>query len=1461
MKYLGYSAFNSPYDANYSIPSTANPRNLREFEVNGTFGAYENTALRAFRAITQLDKTTASSNLPTNSGRRDYLWGIEDVPATNGAENLAWLNAYNAPHWMNIYASFGIPTNRMGSTEGNFKDGTSASFEIYATSWERDLLRAWDLQKNTLAAAGMSTSTLELNGLSDPGYKAVRSNGTPQHNERNHSIGMGIDLGVNRWIDRRNQRTQDATGTGNNPTLDLGLIFGRYWNFENARYWAGLLPDSMSGSNNNLPKNNQQQALRDFLSLYAVTQNDTIANNGSWEELRAKIRNGDAVLPALFGDGTQSGGLIAHVLIGDSKKNPYDNIHRVLTELNISNGTSSDHQNHFHITLQAPELVKIEPNRNLLVEDVVAAQTQALPAEALRVAAQALLEEVQPEFEFEKGEIIMFAIDMPDVPPQYWPVVVVQASQVPDGDAKTARTIGVCHLIDSSPDAVTSAVNVFDPLGSVEYYLKQVEHRNVGIEGKVTLLQGPKHGTLDMGATSGGYVPNPGYLGRDSASFLVEIGGYKVKVVYSFKILDYVPQGSEGYDPYEDKKYCPKGEHWKISFNLTDPDSGAYPSDFLSQLASPIAGLSDVRVDITELARGSVGQSTSGRITLDNDAAGHGWFIDTTPNSNEEFLPTSNPNVWVARLGSAAEGKMDMLSVLMHEYGHVLGLDHSSDANDVMAALLQPGVRKLWSESDLAKLNEAIASNSPEQDPVPIDRNSDGLPVGGQTRIVVQAGRGRVRTGSGLGGDGNTSDQDAANTQALRVVNATLQNGDFETSQTWDTHGAISLDNGEVVLTEADIAMSGLTQAFVMQEGVKGIRFTIKGIEFGSNGDAPSDAFEVAVLDPLTGLPVAGVTTQSRTDALFNLQANGVLAQSNSVTSKGMPGTINGMLTTDQPITVTIDLSSVQAGKAIQLYFDLLGFGPKNSRVVIDDVKLLTTLVDNVAPVALVDAITVAEDSSVVIDVLANDHDADGNALTAVVTQGPVHGALTKNADGTFTYTPDANFNGTDSFSYRANDGALDSEPAWVTINVTPVNDAPIVANRAATLDEDASIAFDLLADVVDIDGDTLSIVPVGTPAHGRVERNAEGRYIYTPLADYAGSDSFTFDVSDGAVTVRAQMFLTVNPVNDAPVANDFAVSLAEDSTLRIDPLVHASDVDSITLTTVIVSGPAHGSVITNGDGTFTYTPTANYNGTDRFTYKISDGMLESAFATVDLIVSAVNDAPEATADIITLAEDGVARIDVSANDRDIDGDALIANIVSGPTHGTLVHNNDGTLGYMPDHNFFGSDSFTYRANDGQADSGFATVAITVTAVNDAAEAKNDSVTMAEDSAVRVDVLANDSDVEGDALIANIVTGPAHGTLVRNTDGTFTYTANRDYFGADSFTYKANDGQIDSNLATVSITVTQVNDKPEATNLVLSSPEDTGLRVDLLATARDVDSTTLTVLRSLISASDVQRYC
>src|SRR5437867_1473431 len=347
------------------------------------------------------------------------------------------------------------------------------------------------------------------------------------------------------------------------------------------------------------------------------------------------------------------------------------------------------------------------------------------------------------------------------------------------------------------------------------------------------------------------------------------------------------------------------------------------------------------------------------------------------------------------------------------------------------------------------------------------------------------------------------------------------------------------------------------------------------------------------------------------------------------------------------------------------------------------------------------------------------------------------------------------------------------------------------------------------------------------------------------PALNYNGVDSFTYKASDGqAQSGVATVTITVTPVNDAPVAaNDDSYTTPEDTQLTViapGVLANDSDVDADTLSAVLVSDPSHGTLTLNADGSLVYVPALNFNGIDSFTYKASDGQAQSGVATVTITVTPVNDAPVAADDdTYTTPED--TQLTVSAprsEERRVgkEGGALRAALVSKTNHSTLKLNRSGSLFYTPALNFNGIDSFTYKASDVQAQSGVATVTITVTPVNDApVAADDDSYTTAEDTQLTVSapgVLANDSDVDGDALSAVLVSNPTHGTLTLNSDGSFTYMPALNFNGTDSFTYKASDGQAQSGVATVTIMVTPVNDAPVAANDdSYTTPEDTQLTV------------------------------
>jgi hypothetical protein len=273
---------------------------------------------------------------------------------------------------------------------------------------------------------------------------------------------------------------------------------------------------------------------------------------------------------------------------------------------------------------------------------------------------------------------------------------------------------------------------------------------------------------------------------------------------------------------------------------------------------------------------------------------------------------------------------------------------------------------------------------------------------------------------------------------------------------------------------------------------------------------------------------------------------------------------------------------------------------------------------------------------------------------------------------------------------------------------------------------------------------------------------------------------------------------------NHPPVANAQSVTTNEDTSAAIT--LTGSDVDGDALMFSYVQ-PAHG-MLSGAGPILTYTPASNYNGPDSFTFSVGDGTATSAVALVSITVTAVNDAPVATTGLsVVTAEDTAKPITLSATD--VDSASLNFTVMAGPSHGTLT-GVAPNLTYTPTANYYGSDSFTFAVSDGSLDSNVATVTITVNSVNDPPVAANESYSVLQDSVLTVaapGLLANDTDVDSGSLTAVLVSAPTSGTLSLNANGSFTYTPNPGFSGPDSFTYKANDGSLDSNVATASVTV------------------------------------------------------
>jgi VCBS repeat-containing protein len=480
--------------------------------------------------------------------------------------------------------------------------------------------------------------------------------------------------------------------------------------------------------------------------------------------------------------------------------------------------------------------------------------------------------------------------------------------------------------------------------------------------------------------------------------------------------------------------------------------------------------------------------------------------------------------------------------------------------------------------------------------------------------------------------------------------------------------------------------------------------------------------------------------------------------------------------------------------------------------------------------------------TSVAVGDFNGDHDPD----LAVANQfdGTVSVLLgTAGGAGFSGPTPAGNYNGSDPMSVAVGDFNGDGDPDLAVGDMSPGEVLVLLGSAGGSFTGPTTLTVDSGVSSVaagDFNRDADPDLAVANFNLGRasVLLGGAGGSFTGPTNFTAGSGSPSIAVGDfsrdgkpdfavasfNSDTVAVRLNTTVT--NQAPTAASDAYSTAEDTTLTVAArgvLGNDSDPDGNTLSALLESGPSHGTLTLNANGSFIYTPAANFNGSDSFTYRANDGTLTSNPATVTLTVSAVNDAPTAATDTYGTGEDTALTVEapgVLANDTDPDGDALSATVESPPAHGSLALNGDGSFIYTPAADYNGSDSFSYRASDGTVESSPATVAITVSAVNDTPTAAADAYTTSEDTALAVaapGVLANDSDPDGNQLSVALGSGPSHGSIALDANGSFIYTPTGNFNGSDSFTYRASDGTLTSNLATVTITVSATNDAPTVT--------------------------------------------
>jgi Tol biopolymer transport system component len=429
------------------------------------------------------------------------------------------------------------------------------------------------------------------------------------------------------------------------------------------------------------------------------------------------------------------------------------------------------------------------------------------------------------------------------------------------------------------------------------------------------------------------------------------------------------------------------------------------------------------------------------------------------------------------------------------------------------------------------------------------------------------------------------------------------------------------------------------------------------------------------------------------------------------------------------------------------------------------------------APVAFGNSLSGTEDQPLQMILLAND--ADGDPLTFTIVTQPAHGTLTGTAPF-LVYTPAPDFNGNDSLEFSVSDGILSSGTATVAIHMQSVDDAPVATPQTVAATEDTPVVITLAGS--DVDGDRLTFPVQTSPSHGTLTVLAAG-LSYTPASNYHGPDSFTFVAFDGQRgSAPATVTIDVASVEDPPVAASFSVALSEDTPAAVT--LRGSDGDGDPISYTSVTTPAHGTLIGTAPA-LTYTPAADFNGTDSFTYTVSSNGVTSPAGTVTLQVAAVNDAPVAVDGAVTTDEDTPVAITLQASD--VDGQALTFTIVTPPTDGTLTGGTGANRTYTPAPNASGTRSFTFRAFDGSLSS-TATVTITINPVNDPPTTVDDFVTTDPATPITFDVIANDFDVEGDAVLLDSVAAPAHGSA-EIVDGQLLYTPDAGFMGTEVFVY------------------------------------------------------------------------
>ncbi|MEZ9278884.1 tandem-95 repeat protein [Vibrio cyclitrophicus] len=499
-------------------------------------------------------------------------------------------------------------------------------------------------------------------------------------------------------------------------------------------------------------------------------------------------------------------------------------------------------------------------------------------------------------------------------------------------------------------------------------------------------------------------------------------------------------------------------------------------------------------------------------------------------------------------------------------------------------------------------------------------------------------------------------------------------------------------------------------------------------------------------------------------------------------------------------------------------------------------------------------------------ELLTGDEDGDsgetGGNEPSVGDVSIENALITDNGDGTYTITPEENFNGEFSISYNVDDGNGGVTPAELDVTVTAVNDLSVIYDHDYTINEDGSLIFtdeQLLAGATDIDGENLSVESVNYEGtDGVFTDNGDGTYTFAPNENFNGNVDLTYDVSDGTDVVSANIDVQVVPINDVPVAGTTAYSVEEDGSITLSDtqlLVNSSDVEGEVFVSDVSYSGTDGVFTDNGDGTYTFAPNENFNGDISLDVSVMDEDGATAETTAGIDVIAVNDLPVAGSTTYSVDEDNVITISEAqliANSSDIEGDVSVSDVSYSGADGIFTDNGDGTYSFAANENFNGNINLDVTVIDDDGETAQTTAGIDVIAVNDAPVSGDLAYSVDEDGSITLSqeqLLAQASDLDGDDLTAANLTAGDNATVTANDDGSFTITPDADFNGDIDLSFDLSDGT-ETVVATADLTVNPVNDIAVVEDVAYTIEEDGSLTFtdeQLLAGASDIDGDELSV--------------